>query len=87
MKRLNEPVKVPVRADAGVDGGLRPAQVFNRRVRRWMRVEHVIDTWHVDDRWWTDDPVRRAYFACHTEDGSSLTVFYDAGSEGWYAQR
>jgi hypothetical protein len=87
VRRLNEPVPTPVRAEQVVDGGLRPVQVFNPRARRWLRVEHVLDSWHVDDRWWTTDPVRRAYFACQTEDGGAITLYWDAQEQAWYAQR
>jgi len=86
VRRLNEPVATPVRSDQTA-AGVRPSQVFHRRTRRWLRVEHVVDSWVVDDRWWTDEPIRRAYFACQTQDGSVSTLFCDLCDGSWHAQR
>ena len=76
-RRLNEPRRARVRADArgkplGVDG---------------RGVEAVRESWLVEDRWWTDRPLRRRYWEVVTDDGRDLVVFRDLDDDGWYAQR
>jgi hypothetical protein len=76
-RRLNEPHRARVRADArgkplGVDG---------------REVEAVRESWLVEDRWWTDRPLRRRYWEVVTDDGRDLVVFRDLDAEHWYAQR
>ena len=77
MKRLNEPT--PVRVRAGERG--RPLRIDNRAV------EAVRESWLVEDRWWTDAPVRRRYWEVVTADGRRLVVFRDLASGGWFAQK
>lgn len=79
--RLNEPSAIRVRLDAA----RLPTSVWSARSGRWVDVEHVLDVWQIDDRWWTDDPVRRCYFSCQTRQGSCITIFYDVDADGWYA--
>lgn len=76
-RRLNAPA--PVRVRTGQRG--RPAAVDGRRV------EAVRESWLVEDRWWTDEPLRRRYWEVVTADGRSLVVFRDLGRGGWFAQR
>ncbi len=76
-KRLNAPAAVHVRE--GPSG--RPAAVEDRQV------EAVRESWLVEDRWWTDEPLRRRYWEVVTADGRSLVVFRDLGSGSWFAQR
>lgn len=83
VRRLNEPIPAQVRAHA--DDG-RPWQV-RMRDGSWREVEHVLDEWEIDDRWWTDSPVRRNYFACQLLGGMAVTVMYDLSAEAWYVQR
>ena len=76
-RRLAEPRPVRVRAGAGgspeiVDG--RP-------------VESVRESWLVEDRWWTDVPLRRRYWEVVTTCGRDLVVFRDLQRDRWYAQR
>jgi hypothetical protein len=77
MRRLNGPTAVRVRA--GARG--RPLAVDGRRV------EAVRESWLIEDRWWTDAPLRRRYWEVVTTDGRSLVVFRDLGSGAWYSQR
>ena len=35
------------------------------------------ESWLVEDRWWTDDPLRRRYWEVVTADGRDLVVFRD----------
>jgi len=76
-RRLAKPKPVRVRADnAG-----RP-QMIGRR-----EVDAVRESWLVEDRWWTDTPLRRRYWEVVTADGRDLVVFRDLEGKRWYAQR
>jgi hypothetical protein len=77
VKRLNEPRTVRVRSGAR---GL-PLAVDGRRV------DAVRESWLLEDRWWTDAPLRRRYWEVVTADGRSLVVFRDLDSGRWYQQR
>jgi hypothetical protein len=93
VRRLNEPVPADVRL--GADG--RPARVAWRerrdprgrgRGRRELeRVECVLDTWCVDDSWWSEQPVRRLYHEVQLEGGVRLVVCWDMVAACWLAQR
>lgn len=93
LRRLNEPVPAEVRL--GADG--RPARVAWRSSRggrgrgraapRMERVEVVLDTWCVDDAWWSDRPVRRIYHELQLEGGVRLVVSWDMDAGRWLAQR
>ncbi len=81
LRRLNTPRPVEVRAGTGgVPNAL-------RRDGRWLRVEGVLDRYRTDDRWWTSEPVSRAYYELLLEDGRAVTVFRDEVSGGWWEQR
>jgi hypothetical protein len=52
------------------------------------RVEAVREEWVVEDRWWTEAPLRRRYFELVLADGRDVVVFCDLAGEGrWYEQR
>jgi hypothetical protein len=76
-RRLAEPRPVRVRA---APGG-RPEVVGERTV------ESVRESWLVEDRWWTDVPLRRRYWEVVTTCGRDLVVFRDLERGRWYAQR
>jgi hypothetical protein len=76
-RRLAPPRAVRVRADATG----RPETVANRAV------EAVRESWLIEDRWWTDAPLRRRYWEVVTADGRDLVVFRDLQEGRWYAQR
>ena len=76
-RRLATPHKVTV--EAAHDG--RPEAVDRRAV------EAVRESWLVEDRWWSDRPLRRRYWEVVTDDGRNLVVFRDLLTQGWYAQR
>ncbi len=50
-------------------------------------VEAVRESWLVEDRWWTDEPVRRRYWEVVTRDGRSLVVYRDLERGEWFEQR
>jgi hypothetical protein len=76
-RRLAPPRAIRVRADAAG----RPEAVGDRAV------EAVRESWLVEDRWWTDAPLRRRYWEVVTADGRDLVVFRDLRGGRWYAQR
>jgi hypothetical protein len=76
-RRLATPRPVEV----GTGEGGRPESVGGRRV------EAVRESWVVEDRWWSDRPLRRRYWEVVTDDGRNLVVFRELGSGAWYAQR
>ena len=77
MKRLATPRAVRVRTG---EGG-HPEAVGGRAV------EAVRESWLVEDRWWTDAPLRRRYWEIVTADGRNLVAFRDLVRGRWYTQR
>jgi hypothetical protein len=76
-RRLNAPK--PARVREGERG--RPLSIDGRAV------EAVRESWLIEDRWWTDEPLRRRYWEVVTADGRAVVVFRDLKAGGWYAQR
>jgi hypothetical protein len=76
-RRLAPPKAVRVRADhAG-----RPETIGGRAV------EAVRESWLVEDRWWTDMPLRRRYWEVVTADGRNLVAFRDLVRGRWFMHR
>jgi hypothetical protein len=40
----------------------------------------------VEDRWWTDTPLRRRYWELVSARGRNLIVFHDLRVDGWFTQ-
>jgi CO dehydrogenase/acetyl-CoA synthase delta subunit len=76
-RRLGRPRLARVRA--GDDG--RPVSVDGREV------DAVRESWLVEDRWWTDAPLRRRYWEIVTHCGRDVVVFRDLEGEHWYSHR
>jgi hypothetical protein len=76
-RRLATPRAVDVRM--GADG--RPEAIAGRAV------EAVRESWLVEDRWWTDAPLRRRYWEVVTGDGRDVVVYRDLERGGWFSQR
>lgn len=76
-RRLGMPRPVAVRA--GTDG--RPEVVSGRAV------DAVRESWLIEDRWWTETPLRRRYWEVVTVDGRNQIVFRDVLSGRWWRQR
>jgi CO dehydrogenase/acetyl-CoA synthase delta subunit len=76
-RRLSIPIRVAVRA--GDDG--RPLEVDRRQV------DAVRESWLVEDRWWTEKPLRRHYWEVVTVSGRDEVVFCDLRSGRWWRQR
>ena len=75
-RRLAVPRRVAVSAPGG-----RPLEVASERV------DCVRESWLVEDRWWTDRPVRRHYWELVTTSGRDEVVFQDLNSGRWWRQR
>ncbi len=76
-KRLSVPRRASVQASE--DG--RPGVIDDREV------DAVCESWLVEDRWWTDEPLRRRYWEVVTRDGRSVVVYRDLVGGEWFAQR
>ena len=78
LRRLGDPRPASVRAGpGGVPAALAATQV-----------EAVREEWVVEDRWWTDTPLRRRYFELVLADGRDAVVFRElTGARRWYEQR
>jgi hypothetical protein len=76
-RRLAKPKPARVKAD---DTG-RPQLIGKREV------DAVRESWLVEDRWWTEEPLRRRYWEVVTGDGRDVVVFRDLIEGRWYAQR
>ena len=52
-----------------------------------QRIVHVRESWLVEDRWWTAQPLRRRYWELVSESGRNLVVYHDLSSGDWLRQR
>ena len=52
-----------------------------------QQVAAVRESWLVEDRWWTDQPLRRRYWEVVTRSGRVLVTFHDLARDQWYRQR
>ena len=50
-------------------------------------VAYVRESWLVEDRWWTEQPLRRRYWELVSEAGRDFVVFHDLASGRWLRQR
>ena len=76
-KRLARPW--PIAIEMGEDG--LPASFGAKRV------DSVLEDWLVEDRWWSDRPVRRRYLELVLENGRCVLVFRDLVGGRWFTQR
>ena len=76
-RRLGAPAPASVLAGPGG----RPLSVDR------LEVSAVRESWLIEDRWWTDRPLRRRYWEVVTVDGRDLVVFRDLEEGRWYRQR
>jgi CO dehydrogenase/acetyl-CoA synthase delta subunit len=49
-------------------------------------VESLRESWLVEDRWWTPEPLRRRYWELVGNQGRNMVVFHDLCSGEWFAQ-
>jgi hypothetical protein len=50
-------------------------------------VDAIRETWLLEDRWWTESPLRRRYWEVVTISGSDQVVFHDLIAGDWWRQR
>jgi hypothetical protein len=77
VKRLSEPT--PATVEASEDG--HPETIDGRAV------EAIRESWLIEDRWWTEMPLRRRYWEVVTADGRNLTMFRDLVKGRWFSQQ
>ena len=51
------------------------------------RIEARRESWLVEDRWWTERPLRRRYWELVSDEGRDIVVFHDLLDGRWYTQR
>jgi hypothetical protein len=76
-RRLAVPRRISV--NAAEDG--RPLEVDG------LLVDAVRESWLIEDRWWTDRPLRRRYWEVVTTCGRNEVVFHDLQGGRWWRQR
>jgi hypothetical protein len=76
-RRLGMPRRVAV--ETAPDG--RPLLVDRRQV------DAVRESWLIEDRWWTEKPLRRRYWEVVTTCGRDEVVFHDLIGGRWWRQR
>jgi len=76
-KRISVPRRVAV--TPGAAG--RPELVDGRVI------DAVRESWLIEDRWWSERPLRRRYWEVVTVDGRNEVVFHDLVSGRWWRQR
>lgn len=76
-RRLNVPRVA--RVGVGADGA--PALVDGHRI------EARRESWLIEDRWWTERPLRRRYWELVSDGGRDIVVFHDLLDGRWYRQR
>ena len=75
---LNKPQPSRVRLDPARPEGM-PATVNGETV------ESLRESWLVEDRWWTAEPLRRRYWELVGERGRNIVVFHDLCTGRWFA--
>jgi hypothetical protein len=50
-------------------------------------IDSVREAWLIEDRWWTEKPMRRFYWELVTTCGRNEVVFQDLRSGRWWRQR
>lgn len=72
---------IPRRIAVAVNQDGRPQTVDGREV------DSVRESWLIEDRWWTEKPLRRRYWEIVTICGRDEVVFHDLIGDRWWRQR
>jgi len=84
QRSANKPASGSARGSARGSAGGAPIEVDGRQVAQ------VRESWLIEDRWWTERPLRRRYWEVVTACGRNVVVFRDlerASASGWFVQR
>jgi len=84
LRFLNQPRRIQVQTERGNEH-LIPIPVALLQDGRVRAVEHLEDTWLLEDEWWRQRICRR-YYRLALADGPRLTIFHDCAKDEWYAQ-
>ena len=76
----SQAMNLPRPARVSADAGGAPCVVDGRRI------ELVRESWLVEDRWWSAQPLRRRYWEVVNARGRNLVVFHDLCRGGWFSQ-
>jgi hypothetical protein len=76
----SKPLALPRHAQVETGPGGRPVALHG------VPVMTIREEWVVEDRWWTDRPLRRRYFELILEDGRCAVAFHDLVRGGWASQ-
>jgi hypothetical protein len=74
-RTLNPPRPARVRFEGARPAG-HPIEVNGERI------ESLRESWLVEDRWWTAEPLRRRYWELVGERGRNVVVFHDVAPAG-----
>ena len=76
---LNQPRPVHVVTD------LRGTPTTIHLSNRARRVEHIRESWRIDDEWWRT-PISRQYVRVVLDTGRLVTLYLDLEEQRWYLQ-
>jgi hypothetical protein len=74
-------IYAPTRASVTVEGRGDPDIVDG------IPVDGIREDWLVEDRWWTDAPLRRHYWELVLAGGRDVVVFCALEGRGWFRQQ
>jgi hypothetical protein len=83
LRPLNAPSPLEVQADD--QGHIVSLWRHGRLTPRTIAA--VQDQWRIDDEWWREHAVSRAYYVLLLDDGTRLTIYHDLLSNLWFEQR
>ena len=75
------------RKAARFDSALGKAKTWVMTIAHRRSVDAVRESWLVEDRWWTDAPLRRRYWEVVTTCGRDVVVYRDLVGDGWFTHR
>jgi hypothetical protein len=78
------PLNLPRPIDVTLDEQSGLPRVLHER-NRGREVEHIQDSWQVDDEWWRE-PISRRYLQVVLRDGALRTLFHDRITNRWFEQ-
>jgi hypothetical protein len=83
LRPLNAPSPLRVQSDA--HGHI--VSIWRQGRLTPRTIAAIQDHWRIDDEWWREHPVSRAYYALVLDDGTLLTIYHDLLSNLWFEQR